>query len=207
MTKRWRGEGGWRPLALAGGLLMASATRAEAHAAVQGMGEFVGGFLHPLLTPPHLLVLLSLGLLLGQSRPFQIKWPTAIFVAAAALGLTVAGVSGNPEIHPAIVVTIGLAVGGLVALAAPLPLWARMAAGAAAGLALGMDSGPGPGIPAWAVAKTLFATWLSVSVWVVNVAFYSAQLPAYRWVQTGVRVVGSWIVAIAFLMLAFALRR
>ncbi len=83
----------------------------------------------------------------------------------------------------------------------------RIAVAVIAGLALGLDSGPGPGVAAWPAGKTLFATWVSLFVWAVNVAFYSARLPALQWVQTGVRVVGSWIVAIAFLMLAFALRR
>ena len=88
-----------------------------------------------------------------------------------------------------------------------LPTWAYVIVGAAAGLALGMDSGVDPGTTGVATAKTLAATWVSLFVWVVNLAFYSARLPMYQWVQIGVRVAGSWIVAIAFLMLAFALRR
>ena len=70
-----------------------------------------------------------------------------------------------------------------------------------------MDSGVNPGTAGWATAKTLFATGLSLFVWVVNVAYYSSRLPTYQWMKIGVRVVGSWIVAIAFLMLAFSLRR
>lgn len=207
MSKRRSTIGRWYSLVAAGGILLVSPARADAHAAVQGMGEFVGGFLHPLLTPLHVLTLLSLGLLLGQSRPFQIKLPMAAFMAAAALGLTAAGLDGISEIKPVILVAIGLVTGGLVAAALPLLPWVRIAVAVIAGLALGLDSGPGSGVAAWPAGKTLFATWVSLFVLTVNVAFYSARLPALQWVQTGVRVVGSWIVAIAFLMLAFALRR
>ena len=55
--------------------------------------------------------------------------------------------------------------------------------------------------------KILFATWVSLVLFVVNAAFYVSLLPRLQWVQTGIRVAGSWIVAIALLMLAFALRR
>ena len=171
------------------------------------MGEFVSGFLHPLLTPVHLLVLLSLGLLCGQQRPLRLEQTIPAFVVSAAAGLIAAGTGAVTGVYPAFLIVVGLVAGGLVALALPLPGWIHMAVGVAAGLALGLDSGVDPGTTAAAAAKTLFATWASLCVWVVNVAFYSARLPAYQWLQTGVRVIGSWIVAIAFLMLAFSLRR
>ena len=171
------------------------------------MGEFVGGFLHPLLTPPHLLVLVSVGLLFGQERPLRLRRPMSVFAFFAALGLAAAGVRAISGVSQTVIIVIGLFAGGLVALAAPLPGWVRPAIGVAAGLALGIDSGVDPGTAGVATVKMLSATWVSLFVWVVNLAFYSARLPVYQWVQIGVRVIGSWIVAIAFMMLAFALRR
>ena len=182
-------------------------TRLEAHAAIKGMGEFVSGFLHPLLTPLHLLVLLSLGLLMGQRRPLDLERPMAGFAGFAAVGLLTTAVGINAGASPAILIVIGLCAGSLVALAMPLPTWARVLACAAAGLALGLDSGMDPGATGAATAKTLCATWISLSLCVADVAFYSSRLPKYQWVQTGIRVAGSWIVAIGMLMLAFALRR
>ena len=111
------------------------------------------------------------------------------------------------EVFQPILITLGLCVGGLVALAAPLPTWVRLAACAAAGLVLGSDSGTDSGIKGLAMAKMLLATWVSLLFCVGDIAFYSSRLPPYQWVQTGIRVVGSWIVAVALLMLAFALRR
>ena len=179
----------------------------EAHAAIKGMGEFVSGFLHPLLTPLHLLVLLSLGLLLGQRLPLRLQFPLPAFAGSAAVGLVLAAMGAVAGVSPPILIAIGLCAGGLVAVAAPLPEWTRLVVCVAAGLTLGLDSGVDPGTSGAAMAKTLFATWLSLSLCVANVAFYSSRLPPYKWVQTGIRVVGSWIVAIAILLLAFALKR
>ncbi len=182
--------------------------RLEAHAAVKGMGEFVGGFLHPLLTPPHLLVILGTGLLIGRSSPQFFRSSTLVFVGSAALGLMAAGLGGvAATAWPVVLIVTGLIAGAGVALAAPLPTWARLAVCVVAGVSLGLDSGVDPGTSGAAVAKTLFGTWLGLGVCVVNVAFYSARLPASKWVQTGVRIVGSWIAAIAMLMLAFLVKR
>ena len=93
-----------------------------------------------------------------------------------------------------------------MALAVPLPTAVRLVICAAAGLALGLDSGVDVGTAGIATAKTLFATWVCLTLCVANVAFYSSRLPKHQWVQIGIRVVGSWIVAIALLMLAFSLK-
>ena len=180
---------------------------AQAHTPIKGAGEFISGFLHPFLTPPHVLVLLSVGLLLGQSVPLRLQWPVVVFAAFAASGLLMATGRTGAGVDQPVLIILGLCVGGLVALAAPLPRWLRLAACAAAGLALGLDSGVDPAAAGAVVAKTLFATWVSLILCVGDVAFYSSRLPKYQWIQTGIRVAGSWIVAIALLMLAFSLRR
>ncbi len=203
---RWRGHcrGSWL---LAAGLFLLVPTRAEAHTPIKGAGEFVSGFLHPFLTPTHLLVLLSVGLLLGQRLPLRLQWPLTVFAVSAAAGLSVTALHVIAGVSQTVLIVLGLCAGGLVAVAAPLPLWTRLMACAAAGLALGLDSGADPGTMGIAMARMLLATWVSLILCVGDVAFYSSRLPPYQWVQTGIRVVGSWIVAIALLMLAFALRR
>ena len=182
-------------------------TSAEAHTAIKGAGEFVSGFLHPFLTPTHLLVLLSLGLLLGQRLPLRLQWPLAVFASFAAVGLSTTAAHVVAGVPQPVLIALGLCVGGLVVLAVPLPTWVRLVACAVAGLVLGLDSGADPGIKGVVAARMLLATWVSLLFCVGDIAFYSARLPPYRWVQTGIRVVGSWIVAIALLMLAFSLRR
>ncbi len=182
-------------------------TRAQAHTPIKGAGEVVSGFLHPFLTPTHLLVLLSLGLLLGQRLPLRLQWPLGVFASFATIGLSITATHAVAGVFQPILIALGLCVGGLVALAVPLPTWVRLAACAAAGLALGLDSGADPGIKGVAMARMLLATGVSLLFCVGDIAFYSSRLPPSQWVQTGIRVVGSWIVAIALLMLAFSLRR
>ena len=180
---------------------------AQAHAPIQGLNEFANGFVHPFLTPPHLLVLLGLGLLLGQRRPLRLPEPLAAFAACAAAGLLGAAMYTVAGVPPTVFILLGLCAGALVALGRSLPISARVTLCAVSGLALGLDSGVEAAIGGAARAKTLVATWISLSLCVVNAAFYVSRLPARQWVQTGVRVVGAWIVAIGVLMLAFALRR
>lgn len=188
-------------------LLLLSAPGAQAHTTFQGLGEFGSGVLHPLTTPAHLLLLLALGLWLGQARPLRLREPAGVFAAFAAGGLLLTTTGLPAGVPLPVLIALVLAVGAAVVWAGPPPLAARLAVCGAAALALGLDSGVDANLPGLAVAKTLFATWVSLVLCVVNVAFYISLLPPSKGVQTGLRVVGSWIVAIAFLMLAFALRR
>ena len=180
---------------------------AEAHTPIKGAGEFASGFFHPFLTPTHLLVLLSLGLLLGQRLPLRLQSPVGGFAAFAAVGLVLTTAHVVPGVYQPILITIGLCASGLVALAAAVPPWVRLTACAVAGFALGLDSGVDAGTTGAAMATTLIATWMSLIVCVTDIAFYSSLMPPYQWVRTGIRVVGSWSVAIALLMLAFAFKR
>ena len=202
-----RGHRGGFWLLGAGGLFLLTPTRVEAHTPIKGAGEFISGFLHPFLTPTHLLVLLGLGLLLGQRLPLRLQWPLAIFASFAFIGLSMTAMHVVTGVSQPILIALGLCIGGLIALAAPLPTWVRLAACAAGGLVLGLDSGADPGIKGVAMARMLLATWVSLLFCVGDIAFYGSRLPPYQWVQTGIRVVGSWVVAIALLMLAFSLRR
>lgn len=185
-------------------LLMPSV--ASAHSTFPGLGEYASGFLHPLTTPPHGLVLLALGLSLGQRAPLRIGEPAALFAVAAAAGLLLTAITHFGGVQPAWLIAVGLCVGVGVAVGAPVPFWVKLGACGVAALLLGLDSGVEAGTPGASVAKILSATWASLVLCLVNAAFYVSLLPPVRWIQIGVRVLGSWIVAIALLMLAFALR-
>lgn len=200
-----RNRGGWLfPVAAAGWLL--PSTRAQAHTTFPGLGEYASGFLHPLTTPLHLLVLLAMGLWLGQHAPLRIKEPAAVFAGAAAVGLGWAAARGG-GVYPPLLAGIGLCAGACVAVDLQPPWWVKLIAGGIAALALGSDSGVETGTPGSSAIKIMSATWVSLVLCLVNIAFYVSLLPATRWAQIGVRVLGSWIVAITILLLAFALRR
>ena len=204
--RRGVGGKGW---AVAGttALFLGSGTNAQAHTPIQGLGEIANGLLHPLLTPTHVLVLVALGFLLGQQRPLQLARPLAVFAAAAAAGLLVTTTGAITNVLTPVLMLLALPLGALVALALPLPSVVRLVFCAAAALVLGLDSSVETGTLAVPAAKTLLANEASLVLCVVNVAFYVSLLPGIQWVQTGVRIVGSWIVAIALLMMAFALKQ
>ena len=66
---------------------LAAPLTVEAHTTLRGMGEFGGGFIHPLLTLPHILILLGLGLWVGQHPPLRLKLPLLFFLPFSAAGL------------------------------------------------------------------------------------------------------------------------
>ena len=181
---------------------------AHAHMTIQGMNHFASGALHPLMTPAHVLILLGLGLWLGQHPPLRIKFPMAIFAAFSAAGLGLSATGWIAGVHPAILAGIALCVGIAVAVGKQLPSWLRGGFLAAGALAIGLDSAPEPST-ARAVCSTLIGTWLALFLVAVNVAHYTslAAEKDKQWLHIAIRVAGSWIVAISLLVLAFALRK
>lgn len=53
----------------------------------------------------------------------------------------------------------------------------------------------------------MFGTWVSLLLILMDVPFYISLGIKKKWVQIAVRVLASWIIAIALLVLAFSLRK
>jgi hypothetical protein len=142
---------------------------AQAHLTVEGVGEVANGALHPLLTPAHALVILSLGLLLGQQVPLQLKTPMRIFapVSALALLLTLGGWVG--DVYQPVLIGISLVAAALVGLEIKIPAWVGGVLCVAAACAIGLDSAVENGSTA-SVLKTLAGTWLSLNAAVFYIA-------------------------------------
>jgi urease accessory protein len=150
-----------------------------------------GGFLHPLVTPGHVIALISLGLVAGRN---PLKGITAV-VAAFAFGLAIglgALAWGVGETPAGDVLLAGAAVCGLtaatgvrtpVALAAPIALTSGVALGLGEAVAMLIGTACG-GIAALAGIALLAFTMTD------------------RWQGIAPRVAGSWIAAIAILALA-----
>ena len=194
----------WRPAIFF--FLLAIPATAHAHAALRGMGEFGGGFIHPLLTLPHVLILLGLGLWVGQHPPLRLKLPLLVFLPFSAAGLLLTTKFPMPAAWQPVLICVALCAGILVALSMRLPVWASAPLFATAAIAIGLDSGVDSAFSAGSIAKTLFATWISLNLWIVNFSFYTALCPQRKWVQIGIRIAGSWIAAISMMVLAFALK-
>jgi urease accessory protein len=181
---------------------------ALAHVPTPGLNDTVAGILHPFTTPAHILILLGIGVLLGQNFQSHFGRAYAAFAlaAAAALLLTATNwVTGVPE--PALL-CIALAVGALVAIETRLSSLAAVVLFAAAATAVGLDSGVEPGGKR-SVVNTLFGTWIGLSVGLGNIAYFTVLIVEKnrKWMNIGLRVSGSWIVAISLLALAFSIRK
>ena len=170
------------------------------------MAGFSGGLIHPLITPAQLLLLLGLGLWLGQQRPLNLRLPVLMFLPFSAVGLLATTRHTMPPIWQAVLLCLALVMAFLVAASLRLPSWAALPIIATAGLAIGLDSGVDSASSTTALAITLFATWISLGICLVNFAYYTSLLPQRKWVQIGLRVAGSWLTAICLLVLAFALK-
>lgn len=188
------------------GFFLVPISTAHAHLTVEGVGEVANGALHPLMTPAHALVILSLGLLLGQQVPLKLKMPIRTFapVSAAALLFTLSGhVTG---VYQPTLIGIALTAAILVAVEIKIPSWLGVVLCAAAALAIGLDSAVDTGTTV-SVLKTLAGTWLSLNAAVFYLAVCTSNAEDRKWARVGIRVLGSWIIAIALMVLAFSLRK
>jgi urease accessory protein len=200
-----RGGQAGRRVALAVLGLAALPLPAQAHTSIQGVGDFIGGLLHPVVTPGHVLLLLGLGLLAGRVSPPPLRWPMRCFLPLSALGLAATGLGWVKALHPAVLHGAVLVVGGLLAWGRPVSMPALCGLFAFAGVALGLDSAAEASAPG-AILKTLAGTWLGLGVVVYDVAIYASLGAATSWLRHALRIAGAWLLAIAVLMLAFALR-
>ncbi len=160
----------------------------------------IDGFLHPLVTPGHLIALISLGLVAG---PTTLPAITAM-VATFALGLTIglgALACGAGETPAGDVLLASAALCGLTAakgVRAPVALAAPAAL--ASGVALGLDSPPEAIRLGEAVAMLVGTACggIAALALIALLAFTAAG----RWQGIVLRVAGSWIAAIAIVALA-----
>jgi len=175
-----------------------------AHLVQTGFGGFYDGLAHWALTPRDLLVVIALALLAGIGGKVAARW-TVLALPAAWLvgGLVGFQLPGLGELALATTITVGLA-GLLVALDRRLPpaLLAALAllCGALHGLSNGsvMLAEDRDRLTLWGVVTAVALVTLLGSA-----AVAALRRPAARIV---VRVAGSWIAAIALLLLGWQLR-
>lgn len=187
-----------------GALLLAPAT-ARAHLVHTGLGPFYDGVSHFALTMEDLLPALALAFLAGQ-RGVEAGRGVLFALPSAWLMGGLVGLAWPTTWTGALLSTASLlACGGLVAAEARL----RSALVIVLALALGLLHGYLNG--AAMVQARLGALGLVgiVASLFVLVALGAAAVVAIRasWGRVGVRVAGSWIVAIGLLSLGWALRR
>ena len=181
-------------------------TTGHAHLTVEGVGDVANGALHPVMTPVHVMVFLGLGLLLGQQVPFRLKTPMRVFMPALAAALLVTLTGRVSGIHQLVLIILALLVATLVALQTKVPGWILAVLCGAVACAIGMDSGLDTGSSLVRI-KTLAGTWLSLNAAVFYIAACASHGADGKWASAGIRILGSWIIAISLMMLAFSLRK
>ncbi len=195
-------------------LLAALAAPAAAHSPIQGIGIFYSGALHPLVTPPHLIALLALGLLLGQAgqrvagdddAPLAaLTAPLAALAVALVAGVLRAGLQPAEEPDTdRVLLALAAATGLAVAAAWRAPAAVRLVAALVAGLAVGIGSAPSGVTDAerWTSLAGTAAAALLLGAYVAAMVAMARRPP---WLAIGVRVLGSWMAAAALLVLALS---
>jgi hydrogenase/urease accessory protein HupE len=175
-----------------------AATPAFAHMPIEGVGGFVGGLLHPLLVPAHALSILALGLLMGPQHNRLLVW--CIFSVGLALGLIAIALAVE-ETPAATVLLAACALAGLlIASARRLPTMVTCVLAATVGAAIALDSPPQT-ISIEEGNAILAGTGLGGSIALAAIIAVTAR-PRLPLQKIGTRIVGSWIAAIAIMVLA-----
>ena len=186
--------------------IMMFAEGAEAHSTVKGVGDLYAGLLHVLTGLEHVLPFIALSLLAGQrnlkapSEAVLLFFPSALMIGAiGALWLPAPPGLAFFNIASAIF------LGGLVAIAWPLPRIVFYGLVIAFGLSHGFANGE-------AISGNMKAYLFILGIGLAGIAVlaYGMLMVDFLlrrklgWVTIAVRVAGSWIAAIGVLVLATA---
>lgn len=183
--------------------LMVFPTPAFAHLVDIRFGDFYGGAIHLLTGLQYALLLVALSILAALQDKTTGRWMLAVAPICMLLGAIIAMLAPHDGISVTVTVALGL-LGLVVALGARLvPLTLMALGGLSAGL-LGYENGLAITAQSDAI---LFLSGLTLAT-LVTVCLLTASLTRLvslgRWAQIGLRAVGSWIAAVAFILVALA---
>ena len=175
---------------------------ALAHSPIEGIGNFYNGLLHPVFVPAHWLLLVALGLLIGQNGIYPNRAAFAAFLAATAIGLIGAWFSIGGEME---MVLLGAAVVIGLAIAASLSMRPSVSVILAVlvGLLVGIDSAQQT-LSGKDKLLTLVGTGVGISLLMIYAIGLADFFNKKAWQKIGIRVVGSWIAASSLLVLALS---
>ena len=178
---------------------LAWTTPALAHSPIMGIGGVPGGALHAVLIPEHGLGLLALGLVLGQQAWPQRRDGLLIFAALLACGLIAAAFAIGESLAADVLLT-ATGVLGLLIAAAWMPPALGWVLAAIAGLTFALDSRPEVTSFQEAIEMLIGSGVAAVGI-VAAISELSFRLRGDAQVLVS-RVLGSWIAAIAILVLS-----
>lgn len=175
-----------------------------AHSPIEGIDSVYNGMLHPMLVPSHILLISALGLFLGQHGFSQSQPALLTFIGGSVGGLITAWFDSSfllnlPLLFAAIVTALLVAINPgfnrtLLALGAAL-----------AGLGLGLDSAQET-LTGRDKLASLFGSGIAMYFILLYPMALANHFNRKNWQRIGIRIIGSWIAAIATLLAAFALK-
>lgn len=177
---------------------------ALAHTAA-GSSDLYAGALHALSAPAHLLSFVAIGLLAGQQAG-KAQSMLMVFCLALIAGTLASSTLPAQPATGSLNLAVTATLGTLVATAWRLPGPALLTLASVCGLGLGWASGSdaGPGTNRWLFAPGVAVAGLAVSTYCLMATDFLLRRNA-GWMRIAVRVAGSWIAAIAVLVLAITI--
>lgn len=169
---------------------------------------FWQGCLHPLIVPAHLMVLLALGLLLGQQDKSLLRTGLISFLVSLSLALVLTRVLPRIQHSDLSLLVLALSLGSLVILKLHLNLALMLTLSVMTGGLIGLDSAITalPGLDKSKIYLQLLGTGLSATLILSLLAllsFYLNKLLA----GIAVRVIGAWVTAGSLMVLALLLNK
>ncbi len=203
MTKISRATGVGRTIALACLSLALGAQQAQAHLVTTGFGPIYDGVAHFALTPEDLLPVAGLAILATLRGPAHGRWALFALPAFWLAGGIVGWLVGRPadELAPGACL---LLVGALVALDAPLPIWASVGMVALVAACLGYTDGSAlPKVP----SSVEMLLGMALSAFTVFALITALVLPLRSHIaRVAMRVSGSWMAATGLLLIGWSIR-
>lgn len=180
---------------------------AEAHLVNTRLGDFYGGMLHPVTGFEHVVPWLALACLAALQGPQRGRWIVVAFPVALLIGTALAyavpDIAGIGTVNTVSFVVLG----GLVALALPVPVPALVALAALAGLSHGYENGlaatAGTDRVLFVLGVTAVGYGIVTLVSGAATRFLAAGMGGWR--RVTLRAGGSWIAAVGVMLLAFRL--
>ncbi len=173
---------------------------AWAHAPIKGIDDFYNGILHPLFVPAHMIALITLGLLFGQQGAQKLQYAILGFLVSIVAGLIASGLY-TPSGMEVPLLLGAMTVGLLVTLDHPLPTWLYWGLALLLGLLLGVDSSFET-LRGSARAAALFGSGVGLYLLFLYVLVLAERFGKRQWQRIGLRILGSWAAASAFIVLS-----
>jgi hydrogenase/urease accessory protein HupE len=174
-----------------------------AHSPIEGVNNFYNGVLHPLFVPAHLLLLLALGIFFAQQGVERYRAALRLFLVASLVGLAAAWFVSDVSVE--FYLLCGSAIlGMLIAANKSIDNYIVLFGVSFAGFCLGIDSAQ-EALSGVDRMVSLLGSGVGVLLLLGLSLLLVDNLKKKDWQKIGLRVVGSWIAASAFLVLALSL--